>query len=418
MSTEDPAVQTPDMAGKKQKKGKGNADNSVKKRKREEEAQAAGENQTAEPEKKKSKKRNSKGGEEAPSTTAGAAEAAPSAETPKSSKKEEGKAVAAPATPTADEAASTKKDKKKKRKSNAEDGTGVTDSQSKPAQKQSQSAAPESPANIFRGEQKKIKKTKKNQQKGPNDALSAQAQRDNDRPLSTVAPTAESDEVLQSHSPFVQQTASFYLALSPCANNFPLEGLCAEHISPLLLTYYGPLKGIVLSYDNARLSASPEEAATMTTPSSRDAQTILAKSTDEYAVTFVWLTADFVLFRPQKGTYLEGYVNLQNESLLGLVCYNYFNAGIEWNRLPKDWQWVSDEEGALTGKGKGKKATQEGEGYWVDAEGKKVDGRLIFRVKDFEATSGSEGGAGSINIVGTLLSEVDEKALEEGESRG
>ncbi|KAI6836603.1 hypothetical protein KC332_g5717 [Hortaea werneckii] len=416
MSTEDPAVQTPDMAGKKQKKGKGSADNSVKKRKREEEAQAAGENQTAEPEKKKSKKRKSKGGEEAPSTT-GAAEEAPQAETPKSSKKEEGKAVAAPATSAADEAAPAKKDKKKKRKSSAEDATGVADSQSKPAEKPSQPAAPESPANAFRGEKKKIKKTKKNQQKDSNDELSAQTQRDNDRPLSTVAPTAESDEVLQSHSPFVQQTASFYLALSPCANSFPLEGLCAEHISPLLLTYYGPLKGIVLSYDNARLSASPEEAATMTTPSSRDAQTILAKSTDEYAVTFVWLTADFVLFRPQKGTYLEGYVNLQNESLLGLVCYNYFNAGIEWNSLPKDWQWVSDEEGALTGKGKGKKATQEGEGHWVDAEGKKVDGRLIFRVKDFEATPGSEGGAGSINIVGTLLSEVDEKALEEGESR-
>ncbi|KAI7496293.1 hypothetical protein KC367_g6716 [Hortaea werneckii] len=416
MSTEDPAVQTPDMAGKKQKKGKGSADNSLKKRKREEEAQAAGENQTAEPEKKKSKKRKPKGGEEAPSTT-GAAEEAPQAETPKSSKKEEGKAVGASATPAADEAAPAKKDKKKKRKSNAEDATGVADSQSKPAEKPSQPTAPESPANAFRGEKKKIKKTKKNQQKDSNDELSAQTQRDNDRPLSTVAPTAESDEVLQSHSPFVQQTASFYLALSPCANSFPLEGLCAEHISPLLLTYYGPLKGIVLSYDNARLSASPEEAATMTTPSSRDAQTILAKSTDEYAVTFVWLTADFVLFRPQKGTYLEGYVNLQNESLLGLVCYNYFNAGIEWNSLPKDWQWVSDEEGALTGKGKGKKATQEGEGHWVDAEGKKVDGRLIFRVKDFEATPGSEGGAGSINIVGTLLSEVDEKALEEGESR-
>ncbi|KAI7367930.1 hypothetical protein KC354_g3064 [Hortaea werneckii] len=416
MSTEDPAVQTPDMAGKKQKKGKGSADNSLKKRKREEEAQAAGENQTAEPEKKKSKKRKPKGGEEAPSTT-GAAEEAPQAETPKSSKKEEGKAVGAPATPAADEAAPAKKDKKKKRKSNAEDATGVADSQSKPAEKPSQPTAPESPANAFRGEKKKIKKTKKNQQKDSNDELSAQTQRDNDRPLSTVAPTAESDEVLQSHSPFVQQTASFYLALSPCANSFPLEGLCAEHISPLLLTYYGPLKGIVLSYDNARLSASPEEAATMTTPSSRDAQTILAKSTDEYAVTFVWLTADFVLFRPQKGTYLEGYVNLQNESLLGLVCYNYFNAGIEWNSLPKDWQWVSDEEGALTGKGKGKKATQEGEGHWVDAEGKKVDGRLIFRVKDFQATPGSEGGAGSINIVGTLLSEVDEKALEEGESR-
>ncbi|KAK5121253.1 hypothetical protein LTR85_005419 [Meristemomyces frigidus] len=231
--------------------------------------------------------------------------------------------------------------------------------------------------------------------------------------LAGTAKNASPDELLQSQSPFVQETTSFYLALSPCAHEYPLEGLCAEHISPLLLSYYPPLKGIVLSYDNPRLSEDPDDAQRPQASSSREAKTVLARSIDEYAVTYVWLTADFLLFRPNRGTYLEGHVNLQNESILGLVCYNYFNAGIERNRLPRDWRWVGDEN-AFEGRGK-QKASQEGEGYWADGDGKKVDGRVVFRVRDFEATPGSESGAGSINIFGTLLSDSEDKALEDDE---
>ncbi|KAF2770230.1 hypothetical protein EJ03DRAFT_253270, partial [Teratosphaeria nubilosa] len=160
-------------------------------------------------------------------------------------------------------------------------------------------------------------------------------------------------------TPFRQQTASFYLALSPCAQSFPVEGLCAEHLSPLLLTYFAPLNGVVISYSNPRLSEGPNDVH----PSSSK-KYVLAQSIDEYAVNFVWLTAEFTVFRPSRGTYLEGYVNLQNESLLGLVCYNYFNAGIDRTRLPKEWKW-------------------EGEGYWADGEGNKVEGRMVFKVKDF-----------------------------------
>ncbi|KAK4539736.1 hypothetical protein LTR36_010389 [Oleoguttula mirabilis] len=223
---------------------------------------------------------------------------------------------------------------------------------------------------------------------------------------------ADPDELLRSESPFVQQTSSFYLALSPCAHEYPLEGLCAEHISPLLLSYYPPLKGIVLSYDNPRLSEDPEDQQTQA-GSSREAKTVLARSIDEYAVTYVWLTAEFLIFKPNNGTYLEGYVNLQNESILGLVCYNYFNAGIERHRLPKDWRWVGDDN-AFEGRGK-QSASQGGEGYWADGAGKKVEGRVVFRVRDFEATPGSESGAGSINIYGTLLSDAEDEALDDEE---
>ncbi|KAK5678607.1 hypothetical protein LTS10_009051 [Elasticomyces elasticus] len=212
------------------------------------------------------------------------------------------------------------------------------------------------------------------------------------------------EQRLETQSPFVQKTETFYLALSPCANDFPLEGLVAEHISPLLLTYYPPLGGVVLKYSNARLSETPEGNA-------NDNDVVLSKAMDEYAVTFIYLTVDLVLFRPAKGCWLEGYVNLQNESLLGLVCYNYFNAAIERQRLPKDWRWQED------GSQSSVRSTKQGNGCWLDGSGDKVDGKVVFRVKDFEATAGGEGGAGSMNILGTLLSTGQEKKIDDEESR-
>lgn len=217
------------------------------------------------------------------------------------------------------------------------------------------------------------------------------------QPASENRPQGLNKGLLESNSPFVQQTASFYLALSPCAHNFPLEGVSAEHISPLLLTYYPPLKSIVLSFTNPRLSEHPEDRPQAN--NSNEAKVVLAKSIDEYAVTYVWLTAEFVLFRPKKGTYLEGYINLQNESILGLVCYNYFNAGIERERLPKDWRWVSGDVQSVGGQ----TAELDGDGYYVDGDGERVEGRLIFRVEDFDNAPGAESGGGTIHISGTLL---------------
>lgn len=222
--------------------------------------------------------------------------------------------------------------------------------------------------------------------------------------------TAIKSKHLTSKSPFVQQTASFYLALSPIAHQFPLEGLCAEHISPLLLTYYPPLKGVVLSFNDPRLSESPEQGAKVA--KSKEAKVVLGKSVDEYAVTYVWLTVELLVFKPRRGTVLEGYVNLQNESILGLICYNYFNAGIERSRLPKDWQWVEDEAQEESGE-MSRRGRREAAGHYVNADGNKVEGKIVFKVKDFEATPGAETGSGSINIYGTLLAESEDAKVDE-----
>ncbi|KAH9842123.1 SHS2 domain [Teratosphaeria destructans] len=370
---------TPDVVKRKKSK-----DGSAKKRKREE-GQTANAHADGEPTAKKSKKRKSKGGE------GGTTEAAPTAvpdATPVVGPDEQ-------AVPQVDEIETPtveikeKKEKKKKKQKPADTIVPVTE----PAT----DATPD-------------KKSKGRKVRAPNEAQSAAGSSKDVGHSSTdrSQPQIQSDEVLERHTPFQQQTSSFYLALSPCAQSFPVEGLCAEHISPLLLTYFAPLKGVVISYSNPRLSEGPEDVY----PSSSK-KSVLAQSIDEYAVNFVWLTADFTIFRPSIGTYLEGYVNLQNESLLGLVCYNYFNAGIDRTRLPKEWKWVGDDDASS----KRQNGLKEGGGYWVDGEGKKVEGRLVFKVKDFEPTPAADGTVGSINVAGTMLGEVDDRKMDEQESR-
>lgn len=85
---------------------------------------------------------------------------------------------------------------------------------------------------------------------------------------------------------------------------------------------------------------------------------------------------------------------MQNESMIGLLCYNFFRAGINVENLPKDWRWVGpDGEEDMTG-------------HFVDGGNgdKRVEGRLVFRVEDFFSTAAySEEGAGAVSIVGSLL---------------
>ncbi|KAI4727294.1 hypothetical protein E4T49_04853 [Aureobasidium sp. EXF-10728] len=216
-----------------------------------------------------------------------------------------------------------------------------------------------------------------------------------------------------STSPFVKQTSSFYLPLSPIYHQFPVDGLCAEHISPLLLTYHPPLRGVVLSYDNPRLSNTPANA-----PSSRDgpdaSPTILAKSIDEYAVSFVWLTVDFTLLRPSPGAVIEGF----NESYLGLVCWNFFNAGVDRKRIPSTWRWVPNHNANAGTKSatdwmRGlRNKSDESSGHYVDQNGKKIEGKIKFTVKDFESAPSTDRERGFLSIEGTLLSPEDDRAYD------
>ena len=254
--------------------------------------------------------------------------------------------------------------------------------------------------------------------------LPAKKHKSRNKPVPSIVPDSPSKNITEPVvSPFRLETFSLYLPLPPIAQGHAIGGLCAEFLSPLILTYYPPFHGTVVSYNNPRISTEAEAEG------SKEAY---ARAIDEYAATFIWLTADFLLFKPQKTTVIEGYVNLQNESNIGMLCWNFFNASIERKRLPKDWRWIAggiNPPGRRKLKKAGKSVTTDSEddeevdeppeepqlddaqGYFLDGHGKKIEGLLRFRVNDVETSRSMDREVGFFSIEGTMLGEVEEKEL-------
>lgn len=225
-------------------------------------------------------------------------------------------------------------------------------------------------------------------------------------------------------SPFYTQTSSLYLPLAPIAQAHPLSALCAEHVSPLLLSYYPPFHGVLISYSDPRLSSKPHDIYT-----GDGRQKAFARSVDEYAATFVWLIAEFLVFRPQSGDVIEGYINLQSESSIGIIYWNYFNASIERSNLPRKWTWIPGGMAARGSRGswksKQKKSggaglrddtveekqgretqdlgVEDDLGYWQDEDGKKVEGLVKFYVKDVDTSRSADRENGFIGIAGSII---------------
>lgn len=293
----------------------------------------------------------------------------------------------------------------------------------------------------------------------------------------TTATTATTTNVPD--SPYSLTTATLYLPLSPISISptHALASLLAEHLSPLLLTYYPPLKGVVLAYSNASISTTPPDVSSSSTSSNPQPLT-LAVSSHEYGVLYVYLTATFLVFRPQKGQILEGWVNVQSEGFLGAVVLNLFSVGIERKRLPADWKWVppgeeqdnasnsgstvaktEDEESDATSEHPSKfdpekehfrpvslasdanplSETLNGvqgsdaaaaaaagggveedvtDGYFQSVSGHRVRGTVRFRVLDIDVIPGTDRERGFMSIEASMLSPEDEEKVLEDERNG
>ncbi|KAJ9237151.1 hypothetical protein DTO207G8_1453 [Paecilomyces variotii] len=263
-----------------------------------------------------------------------------------------------------------------------------------------------------------------------------------------------------SDSPFNLVTSTLYLPLSPISISptHALASLLAEHLSPLLLTYYPPLKGIILAYSNASISSKPP-TSNPAKDSDNPQPLTLATTANEYGVLYVYLTATFLVFRPQRGQVLEGWVNVQSEGFLGAVVYNLFSVGIERRRLPADWKWIPPgEEDDSTDAKKSAAASAENSGdeedsfdpekehftpvrlplgvetqdkgqdmdaedstatgYFQSASGHRVRGTIRFRVRDIDVIPSADRERGFISIEGTMLSPEEEEKLAADERRG
>ncbi|KAI0179401.1 hypothetical protein GGR52DRAFT_304848 [Hypoxylon sp. FL1284] len=234
--------------------------------------------------------------------------------------------------------------------------------------------------------------------------------------------------------PFFTQTVSQYLPLFPSGLVEPIEGFADQHLRPLLNRYVPSFRGVLLAYRNPRLGEAPGKGSLTEESAMEDA--VLLESINEYAVNFGWLTVEVDLFRPTRGSWMEGSVNLQGEGHIGVVCWDMFNASIEASRLPQGWRWIDllskDKETAKSSgkKSDRKKTAEEAKlptpeppedeendetqihttGYWVDEAGTRIRGgaKLYFRIKHYEV--GISGDYGYLSIEGTMLGEEEEKA--------
>ncbi|KAL4869680.1 hypothetical protein BDV12DRAFT_167475 [Aspergillus spectabilis] len=281
-------------------------------------------------------------------------------------------------------------------------------------------------------------------------------------------------------SPYSLTTATLYLPLSPISISptHALASLLTEHLSPLLLTYYPPLQGIILAYSNASISSEPSTSPSATsTPDPSPQPLTLAATAGEYGVMYVYLTATFLVFRPQRGQTLEGSVNVQSEGFLGAVVLNLFSVGIERKRLPPSWKWIppgsedeneptpttnpstptsSDDdsspgetfdsekehfnpvplppdsnpffpsydqdtetlENPETDTNINQDSEENIEGHFQSTSGHRVRGTIKFRVVDIDIIPGSERDRGFLSIEGTMLSPEDEERTLEDERNG
>lgn len=176
-----------------------------------------------------------------------------------------------------------------------------------------------------------------------------------------------------------------------------------------------------MDYKNVTLGSEPTRAGA----AKNDEMPTTLKSQREYAVGFGWITADVELFVPSRGAWMEGSVNLQTEGHIGVVCFGKFNASIEARRLPPSWKWVSNEDPEAEGMEETGSVVAPDEhgvvhqihstGFWVDANGDKIKGKIRFRIRNFDV--GSSGETTYLSLEGTMLDKAAEKNLVKEEAR-
>lgn len=273
------------------------------------------------------------------------------------------------------------------------------------------------------------------------------------------ATTPSTSDASTPESPFSLVKATLYLPIAPISisTTHAQNSLLAEHLSPLLLTYFPPLKGVVLAYSQPSMSSFPPSRS-QPKPSSTDPnplQLTAAKTAEEYGVMYVYLTATFLVFRPRRGQTLEGWVNVQSEGFLGAVVFNLFSVGIERKRLPTNWKWVPPGEEVTTDAEASKDATttddeassgekpffdaakehfqpaalvdeldlggeeeEEASGHFQSVSGHQVRGNVQFRVVDVDVVPGSDRDRSFLSIEGTMLEPEQEEKLAFAEFHG
>ncbi|KAA8904569.1 hypothetical protein FN846DRAFT_952589 [Sphaerosporella brunnea] len=217
---------------------------------------------------------------------------------------------------------------------------------------------------------------------------------------------SKSAAVNPSNIPYHLTTVSLYLSLAPRYSYYPektfshllvrsasseqaahlrslspITGVQKHHLDPLLMTYYEPVDGVVIAYDNIRFESE------------------CGRINAEAPYPHVWTTVDLLVWRPHKGMVLQGYVNLQSASHIGLLVDNTWNVSIPLARIPEGWKYTESDGAEEMEVDEAEETAATAEGSWVNEKGEKVEGQLKFEVESVKA-------GGSIFIMeGSLLNQ-------------
>ncbi|KAJ4154812.1 hypothetical protein LMH87_000088 [Akanthomyces muscarius] len=324
-----------------------------------------------------------------------------------------------------------KKKKKKKKKTSKHDSEGEVDKSDKKKSRKKHAD----------GEEKAERKKKKSEKANDDaeaidiDGETALAQSQLESESAQAADAMDIDEpVVNSISdiyqppdipakpqfPFFSQTVSLYEPIYPIGWAQPVTNCEFHYLRHLQNKYVPSLRGVLMNYKNVALGDEPSRVGA----ASSDEEVTTLKSQREYGVGFGWITADVDLFMPSRGAWMEGSVNLQTEGHIGVVCFGKFNASIEARRLPPSWKWVSNEDPEAEGMEETASIVAPDEhgvvhqihstGFWVDANGDKVKGKIRFRIRNFDV--GVSGETTYLSLEGTMLDKASEKELVQKEA--
>ncbi|KAJ4983044.1 DNA-dependent RNA polymerase i subunit a43 [Stagonosporopsis vannaccii] len=190
---------------------------------------------------------------------------------------------------------------------------------------------------------------------------------------------------------------SQYVSLPPAALATPLPALCASVFSPLLLSYFAPARGIILAYEDVELSATPPASSAVADTADEE---VLLRHVDEYASPFLWATATFLIWRPQRGSWITARITHQSKTHITLSYLNIFPVSVLAAQLPASWTFEA----------------RDSEGVWVGEDGE-VEGDVRVRLLDFDGRTDGKAKGKGVRLEGSLVKE-DEERRDKGKAKG
>ncbi|AMD21067.1 HEL214Wp [Eremothecium sinecaudum] len=189
---------------------------------------------------------------------------------------------------------------------------------------------------------------------------------------------------------------TMYVSMVPIYQQNPLEGIRRQHLNPMLMKYNSDVGGVVLGYENISLvDENPFGDET------KDAEDIkLVKLTADTPFGFSWCKVDLIVWAPQVGDIVEGWIFIQSASHIGLLIHDAFNASIKKNNIPSDWTFIHSEESATAVNDSSDTANfkkHRSLGHWVDSNGEGLGGKLKFVIKHVYTTGRM------VSLDGTLI---------------